>query len=48
MTTNLDDGALPLDTSNLGCAVAICLLCRHEACGWCPECHPEVPEWASN
>jgi hypothetical protein len=22
-----------------------CLLCEHTSCGWCPECHPEVPEW---
>jgi hypothetical protein len=22
-----------------------CTRCDHEACGWCPECHPEVPEW---
>ena len=21
-----------------------CLLCDHRACGWCPECSPEVPD----
>jgi hypothetical protein len=22
-----------------------CVICNHEHCGWCPDCHPEVPEW---
>jgi hypothetical protein len=22
-----------------------CLICNHEACGWCPDCSPGVPEW---
>ena len=28
------------DVLKLGCDI-----CDHEHCGWCPECHPEVPEW---
>ena len=22
-----------------------CVMCDHEHCGWCGDCHPEVPEW---
>jgi len=22
-----------------------CDRCQHTACGWCDQCHPEVPEW---
>lgn len=21
-----------------------CVVCNHEGCGFCPECHPEVPD----
>ena len=24
-----------------------CSRCEHKACGWCDECHPEVPEWTT-
>lgn len=24
-----------------------CLSCDHKHCGWCDECHPEVPEWTT-
>lgn len=24
-----------------------CEVCGHRGCGWCPECHPEVPEWTT-
>lgn len=36
------DAEIHADTD--GCFVRVCLICDHKGCGWCPECHPEVPD----
>ncbi len=29
------------------CRTTPCTVCNGTACGWCPDCHPEVPEWTT-
>ncbi|WP_166344957.1 hypothetical protein [Phytoactinopolyspora limicola] len=48
------DGDEPRDETDPRCPASCvcrrtpCAECDHEGCGWCPECHPEVPEWTTS
>lgn len=42
-TNEVDKMFCPLKKSDIDCYI-----CNHENCGWCPECHPEVPEWTDD
>lgn len=45
------DSPAPHDETSAACPPTCrchrypCRVCNHADCGWCPQCHPEVPEW---